>query len=77
MIKIRGDMSQEAVDEFAARWKAAWERGKNKPPKILDLPWRVRLRLQIIRRVDRLCYKLVDTGHYNLAVLIWRSCGMW
>jgi hypothetical protein len=71
-------MGPEVMDKFRKEFKAAWERDKNKPPVLLDpLPLRVRFRLQVIRRVDRLCFRLVDTGHYNVAVLIWRACGMW
>jgi len=41
------------------------------------LPYRVRLRLKVIRRVDKLCFRLADSGHWQMAVLIWRACGLW
>src|SRR5260221_6596912 len=38
IIKLAGDITPEQLDELAARWKANWERDKNKPPVVLSDP---------------------------------------
>ena len=42
-----------------------------------QLPARTRAKLRAIHTVDRVCYRLVDTGHYTAATLVWRACGLW
>jgi len=43
----------------------------------LPLPLMTRLRLRVKRRIDLACGWLCEHGRDNLAVLIWRVCGMW
>ena len=71
-------MSPDEVEEAAARWKAAWERGKHKPLKILPpLPVKVRTRLWLHHQVDAVCIWLADHHHLAAAERLWRICRMW
>lgn len=52
--------------------------GKAVLPRLLDeLPWRVRLRLWITRRVDLIACWLILHGRPREAEWLWRACGMW
>lgn len=46
--------------------------------KFVDaLPRRVRLRLCVHRCIDTAAVWLIDHGHENAAVRLWKICGMW
>ena len=69
-------MTEEDLAELEARWHRAM--AKNPQPRILDpLPWRTRLRLAAEHAVDVIGCWLCDHRCPELAVWLWKACGMW
>jgi hypothetical protein len=61
--------------ELAEAFRKAAAKGH---PKLLTpLPWRVRLRLWLTRRVDGAAIWLVEHGRFRAAIGVWRACRLW
>lgn len=61
-------------------WAAAFRElaGKGGHPRLLDpLPFRLRARLWLTRRIDGAAIWLLDRGHERAAIALWRVTGQW
>ena len=72
VIKLNNHATPEEMTELAARWKAAWERGKNKPPVILppdklEDPQKLRAAAEVLERRMRLA------GKRSFIISVWIS----
>lgn len=65
------------TDEQIARFRADWERKRHGHPKVLGLPWHVRLRLAVTSAIDSTAIWLCRHGRYGMAERLWRLFGMW
>lgn len=41
------------------------------------LPARTRILIATQLRIDHVCARLVDHGHYRAATWLWRTCRLW
>jgi hypothetical protein len=73
-LTVKGVLTDKELD----RIRAAWERKRHGPPKLLTpLPRRVRLRLAAEHAINRAAIWLVDHGRYGAAERLWRTFGLW
>ena len=69
------ELTAEQVEAFAAAFEKAMAKGKLRV--LTPLPRRIRLRLWAHRRIDGLCAFLCAHGGWQLAIGVYRACGMW
>ena len=60
IIKMEGNITPEMAERFAACLKAAWERDRGKPPRLLTHLW-------LARQVNGAGIWLVEHGHVTAA----------
>lgn len=67
------------AEKLQARWlkKYASQSNAHRVVLLTPLPARVRMRLAVHRRIDRICYRLVERQHFRAAMRLWRACRMW
>jgi hypothetical protein len=66
------------AEKLQARWVKKYARQSNAHQVVLLTPLRarVRLRLAVHRRIDRVGFWLVERQHFRAAMWLWRACRM-
>jgi hypothetical protein len=67
------------AEKLQARWLKKYAHQSNAHQVVLltPLPARVRMRLAVHRRINRVGFWLVERQHFRAAELLWRACRMW
>jgi hypothetical protein len=67
------------AEKLRARWlkKYASQSNAHRVVLLTPLPARVRMRLAVHRRINRVGFWLVERGRFRAAAWLWRACRMW